>query len=97
MDDDEEHLVVLGWGGARVLQRQQLLKIETVGVSQRRHVAKLHAVPRPSITRWWHSGRRGDRKSARKVSLSLTSAIASLFRLMRWFMAYSPRCHEQLY
>src|SRR4029450_13321793 len=32
MDDDEQHLVVLGRGGARLLESQQLLKIEITGI-----------------------------------------------------------------
>src|SRR5438034_3026752 len=38
MNDDEQHLVMLGWGGARLLKREQLLKIEITRVSQGRHI-----------------------------------------------------------
>ncbi len=32
MNDDEQHLVVLGRGGARLLESQQDLKIEITGI-----------------------------------------------------------------
>ena len=38
VNDNEKHLIVLRRGGAWVLQREQLLQVEVVGVSQRRHV-----------------------------------------------------------
>src|SRR5712691_9063737 len=45
MNDDEQHLVVLGRGRARVLKREQLPQIEIGRVGQRRrHDAMLHAM-----------------------------------------------------
>src|SRR5256885_6876532 len=41
MNDDEQHLVVLRRRGARVLESEQLLQIEIVRVSQRRHKKRL--------------------------------------------------------
>jgi hypothetical protein len=38
MNDNEQHLVVLGGLGARVLEREQFFEIEIIGVRQRRHV-----------------------------------------------------------
>jgi hypothetical protein len=37
MNDDEEHLVVLGRGRARALERQQLLQIQIIGIRQGWH------------------------------------------------------------
>jgi len=43
MNDDEEHLVVLGRSRARPLQCEQLLQIQIVGVRQGRHNHMLYA------------------------------------------------------
>ncbi len=36
MDDDEQQFVVLGAFGTRLLQRQELLELQVIGVSDRR-------------------------------------------------------------
>ena len=41
MNDDEQHLVVLGRRGARLLHREQFLQIEISGIRQRRHTLML--------------------------------------------------------
>ena len=41
MNDDEQHLVMLGRRGARLLHREQLLEIEITGVCERRHTLML--------------------------------------------------------
>src|SRR5436305_12749747 len=43
VNDDEEHLIVLGRTGARALQREQFLEIEIIRVGQRRHAAILRS------------------------------------------------------
>jgi hypothetical protein len=37
MDDDEQHLVMLGRGGARVLESEQLLQVQVIGIRERWH------------------------------------------------------------
>ncbi len=43
MNDDEEHLVVLGRGGARSLKREQFFQVQIVGIRQGRHTHMRYA------------------------------------------------------
>jgi hypothetical protein len=56
MDDDEQHLIVLWSGGSSLLQRQQLVDLEVLGVRQGwvRHtliVARSGTFVVPSVSR----------------------------------------------
>jgi len=44
MDDDEQHLVVLGRSRTRPLESQEVLQIQIIGICERRHVATLRAM-----------------------------------------------------
>src|SRR5438552_17487069 len=76
MNDDEEHLVMLGWGGARLLKREQLLKIEIACVSQRRHIR--HAPCARARVNGGSAAPSGDVKSTRLPTLLASSRDCSI-------------------
>src|SRR5437773_12560867 len=71
MNDDEQHLVVLGGRGTRLLKREQLLKIEITRVSQRRHIR--HAPCARARVNGGSAAPSGDVKSTRLPTLLASS------------------------
>src|SRR5438046_8687122 len=76
MNDDEQHLVMLGWGGARLLKREQLLKIEITRVSQGRHIR--HAPCARARVNGGSAAPSGDVKSTRLPTLLESSGDRSI-------------------
>src|SRR5438552_9794159 len=76
MNDDEEHLVVLGGRGTWLLKREQLLKIEIACVSQRRHIR--HAPCARARVNGGSAAPSGDVKSTRLPTLLASSGDCSI-------------------
>src|SRR5438876_7064499 len=76
MNDDEEHLVVLGGRGTWLLKREQLLKIEIACVSQRRHIR--HAPCARARVNGGSAAPSGDVKSTRLPTLLASSRDCSI-------------------
>src|SRR6266480_4235297 len=76
MNDDEQHLVMLGGRGTRLLKREQLLKIEITRVSQRRHIR--HAPCARARVNGGSTAPSGDVKSTRLPTLLASSRDCSI-------------------